>query len=174
MTAAPSNKNVRWMPARRSNRTRRRRNGCNQFKVRSTTHGGSQGHCHGALPLGQHRQDVQAALCLAQRIRVVGSVARNLSWPLLRPAPFPFHRRDSFKQGHRLSHILHVGSRQSNGHGHTLGIGNYMVLAASLGPVRGIEPGEVPPKPPSPKRCLPLPGSNPAGWQPATAPGSAV
>ena len=127
----------------------------------------------GFTSLSQHRHDVQPTQCLPQWTRVVGSVTEKLLGPLSWSTPLAFQWRYRLYKRHGLGHIMYVGSGQTHSQRHALGVGHYMVFTAGLSPICGIGSREVPPKLPLRKRCPPLLGSNPAGWQPASVPDSA-
>lgn len=114
----------------------------------------------GLPPSPPKRQDVPASQLLPQGPRAISSVPLKVkgtaSWP---PSPAPY-RDNGFHRAESLSHIMGIRPGELGCQGDPLGIGNHMVLAACLAPVRGTRTRLLPPKGPAPRRCPAPPGAS--------------
>ncbi len=89
-------------------------------------------------PSGQYRPDPQPAQDTSVRVRVVSPISLGLirstpGMPLLPP-----NGRYALHQGQQLGHIRPVRPGQGGGQRNPLSVGNHMVLATRLAPVRRI------------------------------------
>jgi hypothetical protein len=93
----------------------------------------------------QHRLNPALAELIAVRLRVVATITldalRSSAWS----AAFAWHGSNAIDQRQQLGDVVRVGTGQGNRQRNAVGIGDYMVLAATLAAIRGVRAGFLPP-----------------------------
>ena len=113
-------------------------------------------------PPGQGRRDVTSAQFLAMPPRVIGPVSVQPLGSATGPAPLTAHRRHGLHQRQQLGYVVAIGPGQDGRQGCSVGLGEHVMLAPGLAPVRRIGAGLFPRRPrPALTRCLHKPGTSP-------------
>lgn len=94
--------------------------------------------------LGEYRLDVSGTEFNTMRFGIVSSVRLDNFRALLWSTYFPTYRRNPIDQGKELCDIVSVGTSQNRDQRDALSIGNHVVLAAGLTPIRRIRTGFFP------------------------------
>ena len=115
-------------------------------------------------PPSQGRRDVAPAQFLTMLPGVIGPVGVQPLGSAAGTAPLTAHRRHSLRQRQQLGYIVAIGPGQDGRQGCSVGLGEHVMLAPGLAPVRGIGAGLFPRRPqPAPTRCPRKPGTSPGG-----------
>ena len=113
-------------------------------------------------PPSQGRRDVAPAQFLAMSPRVIGPVGVQPLRSATGTAPLTPHRRYPVHQRQQLGYVVAIGPGQDGRQGDSVGLGEHVMLAPGLAPVRGIGAGLFPRRPrPAPTRCPRKPATSP-------------
>jgi hypothetical protein len=97
------------------------------------------------VAFGEYWFDMSLAKRISMWLRVITTITLNTLRALARAAAFSTYGANSVDQRDQLSYVMGVGARQNDGQGDAVGVGDYMVLAATLAAIRGIRTGFLPP-----------------------------
>jgi hypothetical protein len=90
--------------------------------------------------LSEHWHNPQGAQRFPMGSRAIGPVPLDLAWSVAWPAAFPWDGRNSCYQRQQLGDIIAVSAGENGGQWDSLGVGDHVMFAAQLPPVRGIGP----------------------------------
>lgn len=111
-------------------------------------------------PPGQGGRDVAPAQFLELLPGVIGPVGVQS----LGPVPLTAHRRHGLHLGQQLGYVVAIGPGQDGRQGCSVSLGEHVMLAPGLAPVRRIGAGVFPGHSrPAPMRCPRKPGTSPSG-----------
>jgi hypothetical protein len=97
------------------------------------------------IAFGQQWFDFSLSELFSMRLRIVATIALDTRRTLSRTTSLSPYRTNAIDQRNQLSDIIPIGARQDDGQRDSLGVGDDMVLTATLPAIRRIRAGFLPP-----------------------------